>query len=169
MDGYELITLDNEELRRLVEEIPVNADVFDRLKFLSPAFRPNDEKIHFVLMSPDRKIVAAGSVQVNPQDRSELWMTQVSVDPSYKKQGHGKKILEHIFNFSARGNYVLSPSSFEQEGFDALAHVMTRLHKQYPDLRIKYPAFGEEILTGRDEYTLAKPENSRLLKIQKRV
>jgi hypothetical protein len=164
MNEHEVVQVDYAGLRSFVDKYPEeNADVFDRLAYLWDDCARSET--HFLVLSGGTKIVAAGSVRSNPKDENELWLMHVSVDPQYKHQGNGKAILNSIFNYAASSDKILARSNFTDEGFKYLAAMSTKLHLQYPDLRIRYNTLAGEIVTGAEPYTIVK--DCGFLKIRK--
>lgn len=161
-----IMQTDYEGLRALMGEFPENADVFKRLAFLWDDSARHET--HFLGLSGS-KIVAAGSVKENPYDKSELWLMHISVDPEYKGHGYGKRILSSIFDHAVKSGHILAPSTFEDEGFICLAHVMERLHQEHPTLKMHYSrAIPDEIIDGSRPYTLLRPYGYGSLQIQKK-
>ncbi len=144
--------VDYDGLRALIDASAENADVFDRLAYLWDDM--SRWETHFPVVSDAGKILAAGSVRPNPENEAELWLTHISVDPDYKGQGYGKNILRRIFAYAHDAGYLLAPSSFEKEGLERLAPIMPRLHREFPDLKIRYKTLSGAVVDGSEPYAL---------------
>lgn len=151
-------------LRALIDEVPANRTVFNRLDYLWD--EEARAETHFLALDENRKILAAGSVRPDPRAPEELWLTHISVDRNHKGQGHGKRILGAIFEYAARSGYTLAPSRFKVEGFNFLAPLMPRFHAANPDLKIRYQTPDRAIIDGHRPYTLKSPNGIGSLAIE---
>lgn len=138
----------------LIDSIPANADVFNRLEHLHASARYVDNRSYFVATTAKRKIVAAATLMPSAHHPGALAIAQISVDPEYKDERLGTQLVKAIFNHAAAQDIALHATSFEPEGWRCLAPVMARLHRQYPSLRIAYYMCEPEWLTGERPYSL---------------
>ncbi len=106
----------------------VNGENIRRLHYLSDV--SYHDQTHFTL-SLGRRIVGVGGVQVNPYDQSQLWMQHVSVESQYQGLGYARQILTGIYEYAAKNDLKVVPSSFSKMG-QRLKHIHTDLDAKYP-------------------------------------
>ena len=124
-----------------------NSDIYNRLKYLHPGTIWSKES-HFAVMI-GKKIVGIGSVQINPEDKQQLWLKHVSVDPKYEGQGIARKIIERIYQWAHTQNLKVFPSTYSAKGSNTIRSTIDRMGRQYPDNHIPNTntPFGESFVT----------------------
>ncbi|MAQ70910.1 MAG: hypothetical protein CL565_01825 [Alphaproteobacteria bacterium] len=134
-----------------------NADMYVRLQFLE--FKAALNEKHFVITTPDHKVVAVGSVRPSNLLKGQLFMHHISVDPEFKNQGCATKIVRAIYQYAQDNSFVLTPTRFEEEGMKYLAPTMAKLHREFPDLPISYPcnpnSVDDKPITGERDYEIS--------------
>lgn len=106
----------------------VNGENVRRLHYLSEV--AYHDQTHFTL-SLGRRIIGVGGVQVNPYNPSQLWMQHVSVEPQFQGNGYARQILTGIYEYAAKNNLKVVPSSFSKMG-QRLKHIHNELDARYP-------------------------------------
>jgi GNAT superfamily N-acetyltransferase len=154
----------------LAEADPANGEIFSwpsapgRLHYLT--YAEAIEETHFVALQGSL-IVGVGSVRDASGAPSTSFLTQISVDPEHRKQGHARRILSRIFSECAARQQVIEPTGFSKLGWQAVAPTMAKLHQQQPDLLIRWNPDRLNALTdGHRPYRVEKNPRTQGVRVR---
>ncbi len=150
---YRTRHMTSEKLKALVHAHRANANVFERLQYMTFQDCQDDTRSH-VVVTENKKIVAAANLQTPENDTERLWILGVSVDRAHRGQKLSNRMLTRVFAYAAEHKKILEPSSFTEQGFRCLAPVMARLHEKHPDLLVRYGSYRTPLLDGHRPYRL---------------
>ena len=110
-----------------------NRKFWDRIKYVST--RGSEFYITAVV---GERIVGVTSLQINPYNRSQVWVMGVSVDPQFQNQGIAGRMLRELFVWAEHTQHEISLSSFTDQGQQYLVGVLSRLAHAHPRVSVKY-------------------------------
>ncbi|MGH9550452.1 MAG: GNAT family N-acetyltransferase [Terriglobales bacterium] len=128
----EVLTAD--ELFALAEE-PCNSDLFGkdgesrRIMYLYADYAQKETHVTALL---DKRVVAIGALEQNPNNASELWVKFIAVEESHQGEGLGGMIVERIFQYALEHGKSLHPSTFQPMGRERLLHKFRVFAAQHP-------------------------------------
>jgi len=73
-------------------------------------------------------------VQVNPYNKSQLWLKHVTVDPVYRNQKIATLMIDSLFKYLASTSYELVRSSPSEMGQSFIQPIMQRYKEKYPNV-----------------------------------
>lgn len=100
--------------------------------FSEPSIWDNDRVIYFFYYVDDL-IVGNLTFRKPPIDQNTpdlLWMSSVSVDPSYRNMGIATKLVKSAFTWAKQSNYYILSSSYEPDGLKYLKHIQRRISNE---------------------------------------
>ena len=123
------------DLSKFITYSKKNRGVFDRIKYLHPSEMTQED--HIIALEGE-KIVGNLAFQINPYNKTEVWLKHVSVDEKYRNKGIAKKLAEMAVEKISKIRTIntLAVSSYTKQGFQYLPKIFTELDKKYKNLKI---------------------------------
>ena len=119
-------------------QLPVNRDVFERIKYLS--VNEMYREVH-IIATKGNKIIGDIGLHVSPFDENTIWVKHVSVDPEFRRKGIARAMVEFMFDwFDILGeNRVMELSSYSEDGKKYLQPMIASLRSKYKGVTVLEP------------------------------
>jgi len=102
---------------------------FDANDVLSGLKMGGDKFYSFI--KTENLVVGICELQKNPYvEKNSYWIKMVSIDEKYQNQGLASKLIAEVIRFAKENNMTLEASSYKDEGYQKLKHILNRQSKE---------------------------------------
>ncbi len=100
-----------------------------QLRYLLDRHRSHEQ--YYSIIESENEIAGIACLEVNPENKENLWIQLVSIDPKYHDQKLSRKLLSEVYKFAKENNYNLEASSYSEDGHKKLKPLLQELSTQF--------------------------------------